>query len=292
MEPFKGEIDLKENLDIPNKNHPTNLGKIKCGLITIVIFLILLLIVIIYLSFYDFETPNQDKNDTSDINKEAGAINSIYTIGNLYSPLLSSEFKNINNTVLSIYINGTKINYTKDYEFNSTGIYNIKFVLNSVANLDNMFKNVYSIKSIESIDKYSDSSLTILSMKSTFEGCPFLQKVSIQNSFDTSKLKSTSKLFYKSNVEIIDLKGFDTKNVEDMSYMFSTTFINNTDFLKGLDTSNVIYMTGMFKDCFYLEDVNIANLNTKNVIDISYMFENCGYLKKINLNNFNGNEIP
>jgi surface protein len=68
--------------------------------------------------------------------------------------------------------------------------------------------------------------------------------------------------------------------------MFSTTFINNINFLKDLDTNNVKYMTGMFKDCFYLEDVDITNLNTKNVIDISYMFENCGYLKKINLNNF------
>ena len=61
MEPFTGEIDLKENLNIPNKKHPTNLGKIKCGLITIGIFLILLLICIIFLSFYKFEIPNQEK---------------------------------------------------------------------------------------------------------------------------------------------------------------------------------------------------------------------------------------
>jgi len=224
MEPFGGDVDLKENLDIPNNKQPNNLAKIKCGLFTIAIFLILLLVVIIFLSFYQFEndTPkSSQKKEEEDFIKESGEINSIFAIDNLNSPLLSSEFENINNAIMYIYINEKKINYTKEYEFPATGNYNVKFILNSAANLDKMFKNVNSIKSVESLIKYSNSPLTILSMESSFEGCQNLQKVSIKNSFDTSNLKSMSKLFYNSNVEEIELNGFETKNVKNMSYMFN-----------------------------------------------------------------------
>ena len=51
MEPFGGDVDLKENLEITNNKQSNNLAKIKCGLFTIAIFLILLLVVIIFLSF-------------------------------------------------------------------------------------------------------------------------------------------------------------------------------------------------------------------------------------------------
>jgi len=113
MEPFGGDADLKENLVIPNNKQPNNLAKIKCGLFTIAIFLIILLVVIICLSFYKFEndTPKPTpKKEEEDFIKESGEINSIYTIDNLKSPLLSSEFENINNTIMYIYINEKKIN--------------------------------------------------------------------------------------------------------------------------------------------------------------------------------------
>jgi flagellar biosynthesis/type III secretory pathway M-ring protein FliF/YscJ len=121
MEPFGGDIDLKENLDIPNNKQQNSLAKIKCALFAIVIFLVLLLVVIIFLSFYQFEndtsksTPKKEDKNEDFIG--GGEINSIYEINNLKTSLLSPEFENINNTIMEIYINEKKLISLKNMSF-------------------------------------------------------------------------------------------------------------------------------------------------------------------------------
>ena len=124
-------------------------------------------------------------------------------------------------------------------------------------------------------------------MKSVFEGCTNQKNISINNSFDTSELKSTSKLFYNSGIEIINIVDFDIKNVEDISFMFSSTKLHKIDIIKEMKTNNVKNMSSVFKNCIFLEDINISNFESKNVEDISSMFENCSSLKTIDMINFN-----
>ena len=290
MEPVGGDVDLKENLNIPYYKQQNNLVKIKCALFTIAIFLVLLFTVIIFLSFYQFEndtsnsTPKKEDKDEDFIG--GGEINSIYEINNLKASLLSSEFENINNTIMHLYINEKKINFTKEYEFPATGNYNVKFILNSAVNLDNMFKNINSIKSVESLNKYPNSSLTILSMKSSFEGCQNLQRVSIKSSFDASSLKSMSKLFYNSNVEEIELNDFETKNLEDMSYMFQSCKNLKKIDISNFNTENVIDMSGMFEGCNSLQNLDISHFNTSKVRKMSSMFSECNSLTSLDVTQF------
>ena len=103
--------------------------------------------------------------------------------------ILGSEYENINNTITKIYINETETNYSKTYNFNETGLYQIRYVLNKGLILDNIFKN---INNLEKVEMFSNASSSILSMKSSFEGCSNLNYFSIKG-FNTKNLKSISK---------------------------------------------------------------------------------------------------
>jgi surface protein len=72
------------------------------------------------------------------------------------------------------------------------------------------------------------------------------------------KLKFCQNMFeFCKNIKQIDLSGFDTSKVVDMSYMF--------------------------KDCDKLEQLNLSYFSTEKVNNMDYMFYNCNSLKRLNL---------
>ena len=223
----------------------------------------------------------------------SGEINCIYSINNtkINTSLLSKEFENINNSIINIYINNNKIKFKKEYQFSLIGNYDIKYELNSEVILDKMFKGINSLISVVSIKVYTNSSIKILSMKSVFENCLNLQNISMNSFFDTSELKSMSKLFYNSGINFINIKNFNMENIEDISYMFSLSNLNNIEFFKYFNIINVKNITGIFEGCKFLENINLFNFNCENIEDISCMFENCFNLKRVNFENFNGKRI-
>jgi surface protein len=229
-----------------------------------------------------------DSNNEDDI--KISGIDCIYSISELNTTILSSEFENKNNTVIEIYVNRTKINYTKEYSFPSKGKYKIKYILHDELYLDNMFKNIDSVQSIE-LKNSSNSTIKIISMKSTFEGCKNLESVLFTESFDTSDLKSTSKLFYNSGIKELNLNKFDTKNVEDMSYMFSHCESLTSLNLDNFSTQNVINMSYIFSDMHNLTNISIINLDTKNVKSMDFMFYNDRLVEILNTSNFNTENV-
>ena len=65
---------------------------------------------------------------------------------------------------------------------------------------------------------------------------------------------------------------FDTKNVIDMSNMFSfCNKLNNLD-LSSFNIKNVKNMSYMFYCCYNLKNLNLFSLNTQNNINIYYNF--------------------
>ena len=121
----------------------------------------------------------------------------IYKINDISKEIsvLGNDFENINNSIINIFINHTKINYNKKFKFNESGIYEIIYILNEEINMDNIFKDILSL---ENVEMYTNGSVKILSMKSAFEGCLNLKNISISG-FDFEQLKSISKLFYNTN---------------------------------------------------------------------------------------------
>ena len=90
--------------------------------------------------------------------------------------------------------------------------------------------------------------------------------------------------------EIVNLKCLNTKDVEDMSYMFCLTGCDYKT-LKSLDlsnfnTSNVTTMRSMFNGCNKITELDVSSFDTKNVETMMYMFQYCSKLKAIDCSNF------
>ena len=201
MDPFGPSVDLKDNINSisgDNENSNSILPKKKSTLIIIFIFLVVLTLVILILVFKVLDNKDSSKSEenTDPIPPVknltiSGEINCIYSIRdtNSETPLLSKEFEN-KDTIIDIYIDDNKTNYNTEYKFSSTGRHSIKYVLNSEIIMDYMFKDIQNIIFVESMNVYPNSTVKILSMKSTFEGCSSLRIVSLNDSFDTMELKS------------------------------------------------------------------------------------------------------
>ena len=94
-----------------------------------------------------------------------------------------------------------------------------------------------------------------------------------------------------SNLSSLDMKGFNTSNVTNMSGMFYNCIILTSLDLSGFDTSNVTNMSDMFYDCKYLTELNLSSFNTSNVTDMSKIFFGCWSLTSLNLRNFNTSKV-
>ena len=78
-------------------------------------------------------------------------------------------------------------------------------------------------------------------------------------------------------MNINNLSSFDTKNVNDMSYMFAYCYnLNNLD-LSSFDTKNVKDMSWMFYDCSNLTNLDV-NQSSFKIIDDDDVFYGCDKL--------------
>ena len=108
--------------------------------------------------------------------------------------------------------------------------------------------------------------------------------------FDGSKIKSMHKMFYKSGLTSFSSQFNSTINVEDISYMFSSTSIREIK-LSNLNFNKVTNMSHMFEKCNSLMHVDTSNIDSSNVKDMSYMFHSCDSLMNLDLSNFNTSEV-
>ena len=147
----------------------TNLKK-KITLIIIISVVFIIVLLIAY--FIIFNSPVEEKKESI-----LGEINCIYDIQNTNKEIqiLGDDFSNSEN--IEIYIDDELIKYSKNLKFSSIGSKSIKYKLyNNVINMDNMFKD---ISSIISVDMSSSKNVEIISMISTFENSSNLELIII-----------------------------------------------------------------------------------------------------------------
>ncbi|WP_420222974.1 BspA family leucine-rich repeat surface protein [Pediococcus acidilactici] len=97
------------------------------------------------------------------------------------------------------------------------------------------------------------------------------------------KITKISNLHYSGNgdqmfrdntvLESVDFKGFDTRKITSMSFMFFNTGFKSLD-LSGFDTSQVTSMYGMFDNAGKLSSLNIKKFDTRKVDSMGFMFNN------------------
>ncbi|MBP5581667.1 MAG: BspA family leucine-rich repeat surface protein, partial [Ruminococcus sp.] len=84
----------------------------------------------------------------------------------------------------------------------------------------------------------------------------------------------------------IDVSGFDTGSVTDMSSMFSgCSSLTDITGLSGFDTGSVTYMYYMFRNCSGLTSLGVSGFDTSRVTNMGGMFSYCSGLTSLEVSN-------
>ena len=110
------------------------------------------------------------------------------------------------------------------------------------------------------------------------------KNVAIQN-IDVSLIEDLSDLFVDiaDRVKTLDLSGWKTSNVKNMSYMFYCCARLESINLSGWDTSNVENMAWMFSCCRKIKSIDVSDWDTSKVNNMGYMFYECAKLESLDL---------
>lgn len=120
-----------------------------------------------------------------------------------------------------------------------------------------------------------------------FNGTSLLEETRL---LDTSKVTTFENMFaYCSNLETIDMAGFNTSNVTTLYYMFrDCPKLKDLDF-SSFDINNVGTANGMFmnsfKDSNNLADLDLSSFVGTKFANASSLFSNCTYLRSVDLSN-------
>ena len=127
-----------------------------------------------------------------------------------------------------------------------------------------------------------------------FAQCKNLTEVSGENLVTNRTFEKTTSMAYMfsySNLTSLDVSGFDTSKVTDMSYMFHNCMNLTSLDLSGFDTSKVTDMSYMFYNCIELTSLDVSKFNTSKVTDMSGMFYNCSNLTSLDVSGFDTSKV-
>ena len=117
----------------------------------------------------------------------------------------------------------------------------------------------------------------------TIEG---LDKLNTRNVTDMSRMFSGCSALTK-----LDVSSLNTQNVTKMNSMFSGCKALTSLDLSNFNTAKVTNMSNMFYNCIALTYIDLRSFNTTNVTDMSFLFRDCNALTKLNLSSFNTEKI-
>lgn len=141
-----------------------------------------------------------------------------------------------------------------------------------------------------SFDAVDFTGATFYSLPSNmFNGASVSQGLQLRT-LDVSHLTSLAYMFSNASLSSLDLTGFNTRTITDMSHMFDHANIPILTGLNTLNYSNVINASFMFYQCI-IPEVNMSNINFTSLESTSYMFNinDVSQAKNVNLS---GSSFP
>ena len=140
------------------------------------------------------------------------------------------------------------------------------------------------------IEKIVFKSSGMTNAKDLFDCYPNVKEIDVSG-FDTSQVTNMTHIFGNMYLEKVDVSGFDTGNVTDMSYMFSGCYALKEIDVSGFDTSKVTNMTGMFQLCESVTTLDVKGFKTSNVTDMSRMFDSCKEVSALDVSGFDTSNV-
>ena len=146
------------------------------------------------------------------------------------------------------------------------------------------------IRSIK-LAETSDSVYLPADSSEMFHDCYDLINLDLRG-FDTSNVTDMTRLFGACySLEKLDVSGFNTAKVQQMDQMFEECHSLKELDLSSFDTVNVNDMDYMFLYCYSLTDLNLSSFNTRNVRYMNYMFSDCSNLTNLDLSSFDTSNV-
>ncbi len=177
------------------------------------------------------------------------------------------------------------------YFYNMTRIDGLEYLNTSeVTTMYEMFSNCESLQSLSGIENYDVSK--VVDMEYLFCGCESLESLDISR-WDMSQVTNALSMFnYCSKLtSITGIEEMDVENLQVASYMFAGTSLKNLD-LSGWNTANLANISGMFDSCKSLETLNLDGWKTDHLTTMNSAFIGCSVLKNIiGIENFNTENV-
>ena len=223
-----------------------------------------------------------------EINASGWNWNSITNLSNLGGLFASGSLEklNINNWTMS-GISGEMTNFKSLLNSNVEYISMDHFSAPNITQIANLTINLSNLKTISF--RYPNLP-NLRSAAKMFDACR-ADRIDLEG-FDTSLITDMSSMFRNcNNLKVLDISGFDTENVSIMAEMFrgcsSLTTLNTSS----LQTSNVTIMASMFAGCSSLTKLDLSNLDTSKVTNMDSMLSNCISLTELNVEGWDTSNV-
>ena len=202
------------------------------------------------------------------------------------------KFINIFNKKLEkyyhIYFNDNKEEIKRYYLTKNDNVTKIKIIIEyQVESLSGLFFNCSCIQSIDFIKSHGNN---INNIKCMFASCRSLKKINFY--FKSKNLYDMSYIFSEcSLLEELNISKFDTDKFIKFEQIFYKCPNLKILTISNFNNNSLTDIKPLFSECGSLEKLNITNFNINNVIDLSFMFNKFSSLKEIYISNFNANNV-
>ena len=157
----------------------------------------------------------------------------------------------------------------------------------NTANLTSLENTFYDCPQLASVNMDGLNLSNVTTLYYTFYRTESLKASPIPANANFARLTTAASAFYESGIETIDMSGWNTPSLTNMTYMFSRSKIKSIVGMDQMDTSHVTNMSQMFYCCYDLESFDFPNLDTSRVTTFYGMFQGCRSLQSVDCSNWN-----
>lgn len=174
---------------------------------------------------------------------------------------------------IKLYVKGTKA-----YILSNRKIY---------ANPDS-YQTFFELKELTSVDFSNFETGMVTTMRGMFRGCDKLTEVKNVTSWNTKNVEDMEFLFHGcSSLTTLDLSGWNTAKVKNLyGTFYGCGSLTSLD-LSSWDTSGVTNMKSMFYGCGSLTSLDLSSWDTGKVSNMYCMFRGCKKLESIDVSSWN-----
>ena len=162
------------------------------------------------------------------------------------------------------------------------------------------FSKLDTSSAIDMSNMFQRSNFTTIDVRSfntknvKYMGCMFCGVIKTKNidlrGWDVSSLEGSHLMFASTQIEHINLAGWNSHKLLDTSRMFEGTVALQSLDITGMDTSKVKNMFGMFY-LSALPNLDLTQLNTSSVTNMNSMFKQMSRISSLNFASFNTSNV-